>query len=96
MENLNDHSQEVKITLGSRLRQLTEAARSKIELENFIKVLEDTANAGENKLYFEDLRDYLPNMINAGTAYQWLNDNEIYVSGQVDPDTAKHSMTISW
>ena len=92
----NVQGQEVSLSLGKRLRQLTDLARANVEIEAFIKILEEAANRGEDKVVFTDLREYLPSMINAGTAYDWIKQNDLYVTGNIDPQTAKHAMTIFW
>ena len=92
----NNEQGQVTLSLGKRLRQLTDLAKTKVELEGFIKILEEAANRGEDRVVFDDLREYLPNMINAGTAYEWIQANDLMVSGSVDPQTAKHAMTIFW
>ena len=92
----NNEQGQVTLSLGKRLRQLTDLAKANVEIEAFVKVLEEAANRGEDRVLFQDLREYLPSMINAGTAYEWIQKNDLMVSGNVDPQTAKHVMTIFW
>ena len=92
----NNEQGQVTLSLGKRLRQLTDLAKANVEIEAFVKVLEEAANRGEDRVLFQDLREYLPSMINAGTAYEWIQKNDLMVSGSVDPQTAKHVMTIFW
>lgn len=97
MTQNNEQGQgQVTLSLGKRLRQLTDLAKTTVELEAFVKILEEAANRGEDHVVFDDLREYLPNMINAGRAYEWIQANDLMVSGNIDPQTAKHVMTISW
>jgi hypothetical protein len=86
----------VKIPLGVRLRQLTSQAQLGKEIEALTSILEQAAMRGENQVAFEDLRVVLPLMIQSGKAYEWLKSEEINVLGQVNPDTAKHEMTLTW
>lgn len=84
------------VTLGSKLRRLTSAAKVNIEINNFSKVLEETATTGNSAVSFPDLRDYLPTMIMNNTVWDWLKEQEITAQGSINNDTGAYVYTISW
>lgn len=85
-----------KMLLGDRLRQLTGQAKLVKEIEALTQILEQAAMRGENQVAFEDLRLVIPLMIQGGQAYDWIRSQNINVAGQVNQETAKHEMTLSW
>lgn len=86
----------VELSLGKRLRQLTNNARTTAEWQNFVNILTEAANRGEDHVSFDDLREVLPLMIQAETAYKFIEQNDLQITGQVNPNTAKHEMTVFW
>ena len=84
------------ITLGKKLRQLTEQARVNTEATKLIEVLEEAANRGEDHVKFNDLREVVPNMIMSETLWNWLRVNELKFEGYVDQNTAAYVYVISW
>jgi hypothetical protein len=92
----NTQAEAPKMLLGDRLRQLTGQAKLGKEIEALTQILEQAAMRGENQVAFEDLRLILPLMIQGGQAYDWIRSQGINVAGQVNQDTAKHEMVLSW
>lgn len=92
----NNEQQEVRITLGARLRQLTNQARINNEANALVAMLEEAANRGEDHLTFADLREVVPNMIMNDTLWNWLQQNELTFNGQVNQETAAYNYTIMW
>ena len=74
------------LSLGKKLRHLTEQARVNVEAQELIKLMVDAANIGEDHLTFPDLRSIVPKMIM----------NETIFSGQVNPNTAAYEYTLYW
>lgn len=84
------------LSLGKRLRQLTNQARTNVEAQAFIDLLTEAANAGKDKVEFDDLRTVLPIMTQAETALEWIQKNELGITGQVNSNTAKWEFTVFW
>ena len=84
------------LSLGKKLRRLTEQAKVNVEAQALIQILVDAANIGEDHVYFPDLRSIVPKMIMNETIFRWLDSNEIRYSGQVNPNTAAYEYTLYW
>lgn len=93
---MGDNLQTDGLSLGKRLRLLTNQARTNAEAQNFIDILTEAANRGEDHVQFEDLREVLPTMVMSETALDWIRSNELGVQGQINPNTAKYEYTVSW
>ena len=84
------------LTLGKRLRQITDSVNSKVEIEKLTKVLVEAAEKGQDRVTFDDLRLVVPIMSQSGKIFDWLNENEIKFTGAVDQATAKWGYTLYW
>lgn len=87
---------EKELTLGKRLRLMTDRAKSVIEVQNLVKVLEDAANNGQEAVQFTDLREYVPTMILSGTLSTWAAQNELILQGGVNQSTGAYEYIIKW
>ena len=87
---------EVQLTIGQKLRQLTSKARSEAEISKFYAVLEETALTGGDKVHFTDLRQYLNNMIMSGTVWDWLKSQDLMASGAINQETGAYDYVIYW
>ena len=86
-----------RITLGKKLRQITEdAAATNAEAQALYDAMKTVAMQGQNSIHFDDLRSIVPNMILRETLKPWLEAEEIQMNGMVDPNTAAWSYTLSW
>lgn len=86
----------IKLTLGKRLRQITDSVNSKVEIENLTKILIEAAERGEDRVAFEDLRLVIPVLSQSGKLNEWLQENEINVAGSVNAETNKWEFTLYW
>lgn len=93
MENQIDNS---NLTLGKRLRQITDSVNSRVEIENLTKLLVEAAEKGQDKLYFDDLRLVVPVLSQSGKIFDWLKENDIQCTGGVCQQTAKWGYTLYW
>lgn len=84
------------LTLGKRLRQITNRAKTVIEITNFSAVLEAAAEKGESRVLFTDLRQYLNTMIMDGTIWDWLKSQDLMFAGEVNQNTGNYEFTIYW
>lgn len=84
------------LTIGKRLRQITNQANRKVEIDTFVSVLEDAANNRLSSLAFPDLRQYLNSMIMDGTIWDWMKSQDLIPAGEIDQNTGAYSFTISW
>lgn len=97
MANVLDNMPELEgLSLGKKLRRLTEQAKVNVEAQALIQILVDAANIGEDHVYFPDLRSVMPNMIMNETAFRWIEANELKAVGQINQNTAAYEYTISW
>ena len=95
MSDVNKTQQET-MSLGQRLRQITNQARTNVEAQNFVDLLTKAAEKGEDRVVFTDLRTVLPIMIQSETALDWIRSNDLQISGQVNSETACWEFTVSW
>ena len=95
MSDISNTVQE-NLTLGQRLRQITNQARTNVEAQNFVDILTKAAENGEDKVVFADLRTVLPIMIQSETALDWIKSNDLQISGQINSNTACWEFTVSW
>lgn len=84
------------VSLGRRLREITERARANEEIQKFVALLTQEAELGRDKAHFDDLRELLPTMIGNGTIATWMAANELVMSNIVDQNTGKWNCTVSW
>ena len=89
-------SVENTLSLGKRLRLITNQARAQMEANKFVEVLTAAAEKGQESISFPDLRDYLNNMIMDNTVWEWFRINELNASGSIDQTTGAYVYTISW
>lgn len=87
---------ENQITLGKRLRQISDNAKSAIEIKNFTECLENVAASGKTSIQFPDLRQYLGTMCVNGTVMDWLKSQDLVATGGADQNTGNWVVTISW
>ena len=93
---MTNENQLESITLGERLRRLTQESKLAFEIHRFEEVLSETAQQGINYYVFDDLRDYLPTLIMEETLFNWLSENELIYEGNVDNNTGKYRYRIKW
>lgn len=87
---------EESLSLGKKLRQITNQVRANAEAQAFVDVLTQAAERGEDRVVFEDLRTVLPIMTKSETALDWIRSNDLQAVGQVNSNTACWEYTISW
>jgi len=93
---MGEQQNEEVMTIGKRLRQLTNQANRKVEIDTFVAALEDAANNRLSSLAFPDLRQYLNSMIMDGTIWEWLKSQDLIPTGEIDQNTGAYNFTISW
>lgn len=91
-----ENNESNNITLGKRLRQITNRAKTVAEIANFTAVLEAAAEKGESRVMFPDLRQYLNTMIMDGTVWDWLKSQDLVIVGEVNQNTGNYEFTICW
>lgn len=91
-----EENKEITLSLGKRLRLITNQARAQMEANRFVEVLTAAAEQGQDSIFFPDLRDHLNNMIMENTVWEWFRINELNVSGNIDQETGAYAYTISW
>lgn len=84
------------LSLGRRLRLITNQARAQMEANKFVELLVAAAEQGQESISFPDLRDHLNNMIMDNTVWEWFKVNELNVSGGIDQSTGAYAYTVSW
>ena len=89
-------SDEKRIPLGRRLRQITDEAKANAEISNFEEMLVKYAEQGLDRVQFTDLREYLPNLIATERIRDWMAANELQMVGMVNQETAQWQFTIMW
>ena len=90
MENVEN------ITIGRRLRKISDEARKNVEIDNFVKVLEDVASKGQYSVMFPDLQNYLGTLIQDGSIFTWLMSQDIKFNGSINSETGAYEYTLSW
>ena len=85
-----------RLTIGKRLRQITNEAKKYKEIQNFTMVLEDAARQEVESLRFPDLRQYLNSMIMDGTIWDWLKSEDLIATGEINSNTGEYDFTIQW
>jgi len=88
--------EKVTMSLGKRLRGITDNAKAEIETAKFIETLEGVAAKGIDRVQFKDLREHIPTLISSGKVFDWMAQNELSMNGSVNSETAKWEYTISW
>lgn len=83
-------------TFGKHLRELTDQAKARKELEGLKAVLEEKANEGINAVQFPDLRSFVPTMISNGTIWNWFKENDITFDGTVDTVSGAYNYKLAW
>ena len=93
---IDSNNVQQELSLGQRLRQITNKVRADAEAQAFIDILMNAANNGEDMVVFPDLRVVLPIMSKSDTIFDWIRSQDLQITGQVNPNNACWEYTIFW
>ena len=97
MDNLSQEQQKKeRIPLGRQLRQISNQANVKMEVEKFKLKLIAIAEEGKTSIHFPDLRTEIPTFIQSGQYVDWFKQEELVLQGAIRQDTGAYDFTISW